>query len=712
MAKKVRISPPRPASANGKADLNSMLQQGLALHNRGQLAEAKEIYEAVLRNQPSHFDALNLLGTLAAQTRNFGPAVELFKRALEINPKAVSVYSNRGNALMGLQRPDEALASYDKALTLKPDHLMAHYNRGLALIELKRLDEAVASYDRVLALKPDYAEAYNNRGVALKDLKRLDEALASYEKALALKPDYADAHYNRAAVLAEFKRFDEALQNCDSAIALTPGSIVFHNCRAVLLLQLERPADALASCKRALAHSPNFVEALNNRGNALKALNRHEEALQSYDQALAQKPESVEILSNRGLALSKLGRAEEGLASMDKALALKPAHSDTHANRAVLLSELGRFDEAGEAIRRAIALSPRRAELYHMLTESSRLAPGEPLIEEMENLAQDIASLDAREQIYLHFALATALAGSDAERSFEHLRAGNALKRKRMAYDERAVLGEMERTRNLFTGDLMRSKAGLGDPSCAPVFIVGMPRSGSTLIEQILASHPAVFGGGEIDLFTRTLIEFRGHGEAGLQFPDAAPFLSGEHLRQIGAAYAGGLTRLAPAAERIADKMLDNFRFAGLIHLALPNARIIHARRDPLDTCFSCFSKLFLDGLAYTYDTAELGRYYCAYSELMSHWRNVLPSDTMLDVQYEELVGDLEAQARRIVAYCGLEWDARCLDFHKTKRQVRTASLTQVRQPIYKSSIGRARLFEERLAPLREALRQSERVLK
>jgi hypothetical protein len=246
----------------------------------------------------------------------------------------------------------------------------------------------------------------------------------------------------------------------------------------------------------------------------------------------------------------------------------------------------------------------------------------------------------------------------------------------------------------VFAAEMLRDKSCLGDPSAAPIFIVGMPRSGTTLIEQILASHPKVFGAGEL----REMANLAGH--IGAAFPEAMPGLSGEELRRIGEQYVRSVTRLAPSAERITDKMPGNFSLAGLIHLALPNARIIHACRDARDTAFSCFSLLFSGTLEFTYDLAELGRYYRAYLKLMGHWREVLPEGIMLEVQYEDVVGDLENQARRIIAHCGLEWDDACLSFYKTERSVRTASATQVRQPIYQSSIGRWRLHEEELGPL------------
>jgi hypothetical protein len=247
----------------------------------------------------------------------------------------------------------------------------------------------------------------------------------------------------------------------------------------------------------------------------------------------------------------------------------------------------------------------------------------------------------------------------------------------------------------------MRShEASGGDPSSVPVFIVGMARSGTTLIEQILASHPAVFGAGELMLFEQVVNAVGKMMPGAPRFPEMASALRAEHFRSLGRRYLEELLPRAPAASRIVDKMPANFHFAGLIHLALPNATIIHAVRDPLDTCVSCFSVNFTYAQSHTFDLAELGRYYRRYRALMAHWHDVLPSGCVIDVHYEELVGDLEGVARRIVAACGLDWDPRCLDFHRTKRPIRTTSAVQVRRPIYSSSIGRWRRYEKFLGPL------------
>jgi hypothetical protein len=303
------------------------------------------------------------------------------------------------------------------------------------------------------------------------------------------------------------------------------------------------------------------------------------------------------------------------------------------------------------------------------------------------------------QQAALHFGLGKAY--SDLGRhaiAFEHLLQGNAIKHRLDEYDERAHLDMMRHIEKVFTAELLRRQPGLGDPSPLPVLIVSLPRSGSTLIEQILASHPRVHGAGELRVLARAAKSFRGRRVEEC-FPEIANHLSAEQLRQFGARYADHLRSLAPAAERVTDKMPSNYLYAGLIHMALPNARIIHARRDPLDTCVSCFTHHF--GVkSFSSDLGTLGRYYRSYDALMAHWRAVLPPGVMLEVQYEELVADFENSARRIVEFCGLDWDPRCLAFYETKRPVRTASVLQVREPIFTRSIGRWRDYEPWLGPL------------
>ena len=680
--------------------------RGLLSSRQGRNTEALAFIGAALKGRPTHAAAWSSLGDVHAKLGRPGEALASYDRAIALKSDYAEALNNRGNALRDLRRPEEALASYDKALTLKPDYVEAHNNRGNALRDLLRPAEALASYNRALALKPDYAQILDNRSNALRDLGRPEEALASCDRALALNPDLAEAHYNRGNALKDLRRPEDALASYDLALALRPDHAEALFNRGYTLRELGRPEAALASYDRALARRTDHAETHYNRGIALGDLRRSEEALASYDRALAFRPDYAEALNNRGAALRDLGRAAEALASYDRALALKADYALAHGNRALTLTELGRFDEAEAAIETAIEIAPRRIRSYYDLTLLPRhWDEDDPHLRAMAQLAQDLPSLGADEQIELNFALSKALEAAGArERAFRHLLAGNALKRRQVTYDEPAALAAIDRIRAGFTGELIRRHSGLGAASSVPVFILGMPRSGTTLVEQILASHPQIFGAGEIEDFGKAITGLREPARHALQSPEAVSLMSDEDLHALGTAYLGRIASLAPAAARISNKLPENFRLAGLIHLALPNARILHVRRDPVDTCLSCFSQLFAGNLPYTYDLAELGRYYRAYAALMAHWQAVLPPDVLIEVEYEEVVADLEGQTRRILAYCGLDWDARCLDFHRTERSVRTASMTQVRQPLYKSSVARWRGYEPFLGPLLDAL--------
>jgi len=320
----------------------------------------------------------------------------------------------------------------------------------------------------------------------------------------------------------------------------------------------------------------------------------------------------------------------------------------------------------------------------------------------MQALAAKPDGLSATDRLRLDYALGKAYADfRDHSSAFKHWASGASAKRSQLAYDENAAFAFFEAIERVFTTELVQAKSGWGDPSQAPIFILGMPRSGSSLVEQILASHPAVYGAGELRTFNDVVLSVRDPDGAAIPYPDFVPALDPASSKLLGSRYVSMLRALAPTTgERVTDKMPANYFFVGLIHLLLPNATIIHTIRNAVDTCFSCFSTLFVRDQNHTYDLGEIGRYYKRYERLMAHWRRVLPPGRFLDVNYEELVEDLDGQARRLLEYCGLPWDERCLEFHRTERPIWTASTMQVRQPIYKSSIGRARAYEAFLAPL------------
>ena len=528
------------------AGSSKALRDAILLHSQGRLSEAEQRYQIVLAADGRNFDALYRLGLIRLQQARFGTAADLFRHALKVERRSVDAHHHLAVALAGLERYDEAIRLYEKTLGMKPDHPEAHNNLAHSLQMLGRNEQALAHYEKALAIKPGYVEARNNLGAMLQTLGQLAEAIPHYEMALAARPDYAAAHKNLGNVLGALNRHQEAAVYFEQALALNPDDIEAHVGLGNTLLKLERPYEAMAHFEKVLALNPANVDAHNGLGSAMHTLGRSEQAIVHYQSALAIKPADVE-------AHSKLG--------------------DT-------LLALGRLKEASAAMERAIALSPRKAGTYWNLANAKRFAAH---LVAMKELAQRLGSLNEEEQIDLHFALGKAYGDLGAHtQSFQHMLQGNALMRQRVSYDEANALGRFERMRKIFTADLMDEKKGLGDPSAVPVFIFGMPRSGTTLIEQILASHPKVFGAGELREMA-TLAE-QVSGPSGSSVPEAVPAMSGERLRRLGADYLHAVRCLTPAAERITDKMPGNFLLAGLIHLALPNARIIHACRDLRDT--------------------------------------------------------------------------------------------------------------------------------
>jgi len=706
------------------------------LHEQGRAAEAERLYQAILRADGDHADCLHYLGLLRAQQGRLEEAVGLLRRAVARDPTSPEAQNHLGSVLHAMKRYPEALVCFERACALDHDYAEAHYNGGVALQALGRHQAAVGYYEEALRLEPNAAAAHYNLGLALQSLNRREDAGAHFAKALAAKPDYiqplialgelrqaqgrsgeAIEHYARAIAIAPslavaHDRMGIALQSLgcngeavaayEKASALEPGSATIHDRLGGALQALGRFEEAAMQHKKALGINPSDADAHNNLGLALQALKRFTEAMKHHQKALAIRPGFAAANNNLGRALQALNRHDEAIAQYQVAIANGPQNASRYANLGMALQEMGDLDAAARAYEKAIERAPNVGRFYRNLADCRQFVSGDPHLAAMEKLARDRASLPEEGQRQLLFALAKACADTGQyERSFGYLLEGNALKRRQIGYDEAKVLGTFARTSEVFNAEAMVARRGCGEPSSVPVFIIGMPRSGTTLVEQMLASHSRVFGAGELADFGEAVSHVVGSKDA---YPGIVPSLSTEQLQQIGARYVAGVVATAPQAARITDKMPLNFEFAGLIHLALPNAHIIHTRRDPVDTCFSCFSTLFTGHHRVAYELAELGRYYRAYERLMDHWRKVIPADAMLDVQYEDLVADFETHARRIVAFCGLEWEAQCLDFHKTKRPVRTASAAQVRRPIYQSSIGRWQPYKHLLQPLLDEL--------
>jgi tetratricopeptide (TPR) repeat protein len=585
----------------------------------------------------------------------------------------------------------EAEAIYRRILAGNAQHADGLHLLGMVEHQRGRNDTAVALLRRAIAIAPGVAAYHSNLGTILQAQGKLDEAVACFLRALLLQPDWAEIHSNLGNILQSQGKLERAAQCHERALASKPNFAEAHSNLGNVRYEQGRLEEAAACYQRALDLKPDYVDALNNLGTALLSQDRIDEAVEHYRRALDLNPNYATAHNNLGNGLLRHERLDDAQAHYERALQLKPDYANAHNNLGNVLKEKGRFEEARGHYERAIALKPDYTEAHLNRSELKRFAQGDAELDALEALALR-EDLSPDKMLYVHFALAKALDDAgDYARAWQHMVQGNMIKRRQIQYDEPRALELVERIRTVFDRKLLERFRGAGHPSAAPVFIVGMPRSGSTLIEQILASHPQIQGAGELTILEKM--------EAS-DFPERCAKPEPAWFQRLGETYLARLPQMDAGIVRIVDKLPGNLLRIGFIRLILPNARIIHATRHPLDTCLSCYSKLFTNGLLFSYDLGELGRYYRAYVELMAYWESVLPQGAILNVAYEDVVGDLEGAARRLVDYCGLPWNDRCLDFHRHSRPVRTASSVQVRQPLFRSSLHRWRHYDFGLVPL------------
>jgi len=615
----------------------SILQAAIAHHQAGQLDQAERLYRKLLDRTPDHPDALHLLGVIAIARGRHERAIQLIGRALHIMPGFADAHVNLGNALRLAGKLEQAIESYQRAIALNPNAALAHSNLARVLNDLGRFPAALASCGAAIGLDPTLLAARVNLAVSLKGLGRAPDAVVAWRAAIALQPNRADSHHELGLLLGEMQRFDEAVKCHDAAIAMAPDNAVFHCTRGSAMLRMHDAAAAAESFRRAVILKPDFVEAW----------------------------------AELGWALRLIGRFDEAEASFQRVRELDPRHPGAY--RHVAAPGAG-ADEPGELRRLADVLERPDSPV------DQRIAAG-------FGSGRLLDSAGRFDEAFAHYATANALARQNWPPGGDRFDPANFAR----WVD---LLIQTYPPGSLDGGD------GYGDPSELPVFIVGMPRSGTTLVEQICASHSRVFGAGElhdIDRIATALGGGRSHditarrGDAGIG-------------RQLADAHIARLRGLGGDAVRVIDKMPDNILQVGLIATLFPRARIIYCRRDARDTALSCYFQLFSGGLMhFAYDLADCGWRNRETERLGAHWLRVL-GQRMMELRYESLVADLEGESRRLIGFLGLDWEPACLEFHRTERTVTTASHWQVRQPLYSASVGRWRHYERHLGPLQATL--------
>jgi tetratricopeptide (TPR) repeat protein len=638
-------------NSNNQEPSQAELQNLVNLYSKGQVKQVLTEASELLLKFPSSVDLYNITGAANQGLSKLEEAIQAYNKALSIDPDNATACNNKGSALKEQGKLEEAIDAYNKAIFIKPDYAEAHNNMGNALQEQGKLEQAIDAYNKAIFIKPDYAEAYNNMGIALKEQGKLEEAIDAYNNAIFIKPDYADACYNMGNALQEQGKLEEAIEAFNKAISI----------------------------------KADYAEAYYNMGIALKEQGKLEEAIDAYNKAIFIKPDYAEAYNNMGNALQEQGKLEEAIDAYNKAIFIKPDYAEAYNNMGNALQEQGKLEEAIDAYNKAIFIKPDYAEAYRNLSSIKKYNSDDKQFFQVKELyCQKGLNEDTR--CHLSFALAKMYEDiGELDQNFTYLSSGNAMRKQLLNYSidqDKNLFSKLKNAQPYLLKTLLDVKAG--SIETIPIFILGMPRSGTTLVEQIISSHSEVLGAGELThLF-----------QLGLNLSADPTAINTAALSKLRNKYLSELSKLSDGKSIVTDKMPQNFLFIPLICAAFPEAKIIHVKRNAAATCWSNFKQYFpKNGLGYCYDLKDVVDYYKLYNDLTEFWQSQY-GDRIYNLNYENLTTDQENQTRKLIKHIGLSWEEACLSPDKNKRSVKTASQQQVRQKVYKGSSEAWRKYE------------------
>jgi tetratricopeptide (TPR) repeat protein len=631
-------------------------------------------------------------------------AIEQASEILKAVPQHPGATMMLGVAQRATGAISDSRAALQSIVEKHPAWPLAHLELARTLSLADEGDAAITHLRRAVELKPDLPDAWRELGDHLTVVGEADAADTAYRQ--HIKHSTRDPRLMEAALALSENRIAVAETLLREHLKQHPTDVAAIRMFAEVAARLGRYDDAQALLERCLELAPGFAAARHNYAVVLHRQNLSARALTELDRLLAAEPRHPAYTNLRAAVLSRLGDYDAAIKAYASVLAQYPHNAKVWMSYGHALKTAGKSDEAIDAYRRSIALAANLGESWWSLAnlKTFRFA-AEDIVTMREQVSR--ADLSEDDRFHFHFALGKALEDErEYAESFEHYERGNRLRRARIHYDADDNHALVVRSKAAFTADFFAHRKGYGAADADPIFIVGLPRSGSTLLEQILSSYPLVEGTQELPNIIEIARDLSGGTLFGAdsQYPESLGSLSAERLRAAGARYIAE-TRVYRKTDRpfFIDKMPNNFAHVGLIHLMLPNAKIIDARRHPLGCCFSGFKQHFARGQHFTYGLEDIGRYYRDYVELMAHVDAVLPG-RVHRVIYETIVADFESEVRRLLAYCGLAFDERCLKFFENDRAVRTASSEQVRRPIYRDAVEHWRNYEAWLEPLKQAL--------
>jgi tetratricopeptide (TPR) repeat protein len=671
---------------------------GLALARQGKFPAALVAFSLAIEIQPNKADAYSNLGNIQQSMNDFAAAENSYRAAVKINPCLFDALHNLSVMLQKINRYEDALIAANMALELSPKSSEGYHNQSVILQSLERFEQALQANKQALTLKPECLSALKLKGGIEVNLSRWDDALASFEKMIAQNPDSADGYFGKALALDAMGRFAESVDNYAQAIKFKPGFVEAYCNLGKVQRALGELTQALSTFEMAIEIQPSMAIAHYNYAAVLDDVGRYEDAMASYKRAIALKADYVSAYTNLGNLQNKISLTDEAEASYLSAIAANPSNPVSHLNFGVFHYILGNKAEAIVHCQTAVDMNSSFSQAHGILAELKTYKENDPQITTMKDVFLNQDSSE-HEKMLIAFPLAKSChdIGAYAD-SFMYLNEGNRRRKAILDFSigqDEVLFSHLESTYS----SQKAAKYSAATDMHSPIFIVGMPRSGTSLVEQIVATHQDVYGAGELGVMedTAKAICLKQLNAKGFD-PDG--FFTHEQFQVIRDRYTNALGGLNVSEKIITDKMPVNFKWIGVIQTIFPTAKIIHVNRDPMATCWSIYQQNFIGtGNGFSYDLEDIYRFYNMYRELMAFWQTCFP-DKIYNLQYEGLTENQEAETRRLLKFCDLEWSDQCLDFHNNSRQVRTASALQVREKMYQNSSQEWRKYASHLTPL------------